>query len=146
MRDGMPSAAKKSIMHTPARGHRSTCGHYLTSEWLIWIGFGGSSWRCLTHAMLCLLLRVRRRRLNVAITRGKLAVWVVGSMETIKTSRDRHWGALLASADSRGLIASPAQDPELRRRLMLASGADDKISDKFKHLSSLASGVWQVGW
>ena len=42
------------------------------------------------------------RRMNVAITRAKAALWVLGSAQTLK--RSPVWAALLADAEARGLV------------------------------------------
>ncbi len=42
------------------------------------------------------------RRMNVAITRAKAALWVLGSAQTLKQSPV--WAALLADAEARGVV------------------------------------------
>lgn len=42
------------------------------------------------------------RRMNVALTRAKLSLWIIGSARTLQTNE--HWAALLKDAEERGLV------------------------------------------
>jgi senataxin len=46
------------------------------------------------------------RRMNVAITRAKAALWVLGAAATLR--RSPVWAALLADAEARGVVVRGA--------------------------------------
>ena len=49
------------------------------------------------------------RRLNVAITRPRYGLWVVGHRSTLQTST--HWRAFIEHADAAGAITTVGDDP-----------------------------------
>jgi superfamily I DNA and/or RNA helicase len=59
-----------------------------------------------------------RRRMNVALTRARRALWVVGDLDTLRTNPD--WEELVIDAERRGLVVDVAFDSsgnfELKRR------------------------------
>ena len=83
----------------------------------------------------------------MAITRGKLAVWVVGSSTTLKSSRDKHWGALIEDAEQRQLFVRSEEDPHLKRALVSAAVDSSNTADRITQnlIRGLTSGAWQVG-
>eukprot|EP00898_Chlorokybus_atmophyticus_P002092 jgi/Chlat1/2884/Chrsp2S00355 len=52
------------------------------------------------------------RRLNVAITRGKRATWIVGNADTLRG--DKTWKSLLDNASKRGVLVSVSEDAALK--------------------------------
>ena len=63
------------------------------------------------------------RRMNVAITRAKAALWVLGSVQTLR--RSAVWAALLADAEARGLViphasarCAPGPNPQALAHVM----------------------------
>ena len=48
------------------------------------------------------------RRMNVAITRSKMMLWIVGDMETLQT--DEAWKALIEDAERRALVRRDAAE------------------------------------
>eukprot|EP00897_Mesotaenium_endlicherianum_P000642 jgi/Mesen1/10579/ME000085S09918 len=51
-------------------------------------------------------------RLNVAATRAKYAMWLVGSTWTLQEDRD--WGSLIRDATSRGCVLDISSDEQMK--------------------------------
>lgn len=58
------------------------------------------------------------RRMNVALTRGRTAVWIVGHAEALKSSE--HWATLLNNAEARG-CSKDARDVLARTKALFPS-------------------------
>lgn len=89
--------------------------------------------------MDCLLLWLARvcRRLNVAITRGRHAVWVVGSAATL--CRDESiWSDLVADAKSRKAYVEATDIQALQSKLLTCASTHEQLLQLF------ASSVWKV--
>ena len=65
------------------------------------------------------------RRMNVAITRARRSLWILGALETLK--RNKEWGALVADAEARGVVV-PLSEAHglLHDELVAADEADRK--------------------
>jgi senataxin len=51
------------------------------------------------------------RRMNVAITRARRSLWILGSLATLRTNKE--WEALIKDAESRGVVVSPAHAQDM---------------------------------
>jgi len=47
------------------------------------------------------------RRMNVAITRARRSLWILGALGTLK--KNKEWAALIADAEERGAVVAPTQ-------------------------------------
>ena len=51
------------------------------------------------------------RRMNVAITRARRSLWILGSLATLRTNKE--WEALIEDAENRGVVVSPAHAQDM---------------------------------
>ena len=51
------------------------------------------------------------RRMNVAITRARRSLWILGSLATLRTNKE--WEALIVDAENRGVVVSPAHAQDM---------------------------------
>jgi hypothetical protein len=77
------------------------------------------------------------RRLNVAITRGRHAVWVLGSAATL-TRGQTTWATLVAEARARSAYIEATQLPSLRAQAVGAANSKAQLLHLFN------ASVWQV--
>jgi hypothetical protein len=81
--------------------------------------------------------------MNVALTRGRHAVWVVCHAATLLQSKDRHWGQLLADASARGCLVNAAAHPRLQEVVARAeAGRSEPFSEE--RIRRLTQGMWTV--
>ncbi|XP_068638867.1 helicase SEN1 isoform X1 [Aristolochia californica] len=70
------------------------------------------------------------RRMNVALTRARLSLWIVGNAKTLQ--RNLNWAALLNNAKERNLVISVARPYESMFRKHYPSSIENPRSDNLK--------------
>lgn len=73
------------------------------------------------------------RRMNVALTRAKLSLWIIGNARTLQTNE--HWAALLKDAEERGLV-TPITRPysSIFKKKFIKDPAVESSGNHFKQL------------
>ena len=60
------------------------------------------------------------RRMNVAITRARRSLWILGALGTLR--RNKEWEALIVDAETRGVVVAPSEARRLLRDELAAAG------------------------
>lgn len=79
------------------------------------------------------------RRMNVALTRAKLSLWILGNTRTLQT--DRNWSALVKDAKQRNLVLSIKRPYNISfrtntRKTLVPEGSDNQLS-QVKHVEKV---------
>ena len=69
------------------------------------------------------------RRMNVAITRARRSLWILGALGTLK--KNKEWAALIADAEERGAVVAPTQARAL-------------LKDELSHADSVERQLFQA--
>ncbi|KAE8709137.1 hypothetical protein F3Y22_tig00110332pilonHSYRG00979 [Hibiscus syriacus] len=79
------------------------------------------------------------RRMNVALTRARLSLWILGNSRTLQT--DRNWGALVKDAKQRNLVISIERPYNIsfqtNTRKNLVSQGSDNHQSRVKHVEQV---------
>ncbi len=70
------------------------------------------------------------RRMNVAITRARRSLWILGALGTLK--RNKEWEALVADAEARGVVVAPSEARRLLRDELEATVEAEKKKEAKK--------------
>ncbi|KAJ0713630.1 putative P-loop containing nucleoside triphosphate hydrolase, DNA2/NAM7 helicase, helicase [Helianthus annuus] len=90
------------------------------------------------------------RRMNVALTRAKHSLWVLGNVRTLQ--RNKNWGALVNDAKDRNLVLSVEKPYASMFNCSLIIKSDRRVSDKKKgnvvnrHTEQARSSKSKRGW
>lgn len=83
-------------------------------------------------------------RLNVAVTRARFALWIVGNATTLR-AKDATWRSLLIDADSRGCVRDAGRDAGMRGVVQKYLTDQGDLEALFKPDSHLFEGLgWKV--